>query len=203
KPSERSPLLGYQLMTRFMQADLPEGILQFLPGGPEVGEVLVKHPQVHLIAFTGSRQVGLQIMQEARRVSKGHRHLEHVIAEMDGKNAIIVDETAELDEAVTGVLASATGYQGQKCSACSRIIVLEAVYPVFLERLKQAASCIRIGAPEEPGNRMGPLIDGRAFARVRQFIELGKRDGTCILDRRMEGPGYFQGPVILTDLPPS
>lgn len=102
---------------------------------------------------------------------------------------------------MTGVLASATGYQGQKCSACSRVIVLNEVYPVFLERLKQAASSIPIGPPVRAGNRMGPLIDQRALERVRNFVELGKKDGTCILDRRIEGPGYFQGPVILADLP--
>lgn len=203
KPSERSPMTGYHLFTLFMEAGLPEGILQFLPGGPEIGQALVTHPNVHLIAFTGSQRVGLNIIQEAGHVSVGQRHIKHVIAEMGGKNAIIVDETADLDEAVTGVLASATGYQGQKCSACSRIIVLHDVYPVFLERLKQAASSIPIGPPEHARNLMGPLIDQRALERVRHYVQRGKTDGTCILDRRVEGPGYFQGPVILTDLPPS
>jgi RHH-type proline utilization regulon transcriptional repressor/proline dehydrogenase/delta 1-pyrroline-5-carboxylate dehydrogenase len=122
---------------------------------------------------------------------------------MGGKNALIVDETADLDEAVIGVLDSATGYQGQKCSACSRIIVVESVYPVFLERLKQAASNIPIGPPSHAKNRMGPLIDHRALERVRHFVELGKHDGICVLDRQVMGPGYFQGPVILTNLPPS
>ena len=203
KPSERSPMMGYHLFTLFMEAGLPEGILQFLPGGPEMGQALVTHPNVHLIAFTGSQTVGLKIIQEASHVAAGQRHIKHVIAEMGGKNAIIVDETADLDEAVTGVLGSATGYQGQKCSACSRIIVLHDVYPVFLERLKQAALSIPIGPPEHARNRMGPLIDRRALERVRHFVQRGKTDGTCILDRQVEGPGYYQGPVILTNLPPS
>jgi RHH-type proline utilization regulon transcriptional repressor/proline dehydrogenase/delta 1-pyrroline-5-carboxylate dehydrogenase len=203
KPSERAPMMGYHLYRLFIEAGLPEGILHFLPGGPELGKVLVQHPSIHVIAFTGSQTVGLNILREASQVSPGQQHIKHVIAEMGGKNAIILDETADLDEAVTGVLESATGYQGQKCSACSRVIVVESVYPIFLERLRQAASSIPVGPPIQAKNRMGPLIDDRALERVRHFVELGKKDGNCILDRQVMGPGYFQGPVILTNLPPS
>lgn len=203
KPSERAPMMGYRLYRLFKEAGLPEGVLQFLPGGPELGKALVQHPSIHMIAFTGSRTVGLNILREASQISPTQRHIKHVIAEMGGKNAIIVDETADLDEAVTGVLESATGYQGQKCSACSRVIVAESVYSKFLERLKQAATDIPVGPAIEAKNRMGPLIDDRAFERVRHFVELGKKDGQCILDRQVMGPGYFQGPVILTNLPPS
>jgi len=177
--------------------------VHFLPGGPDLGKALVRHPSIHVIAFTGSQTVGLNILREASQVSPGQQHIKHVIAEMGGKNAIIVDETADLDEAVTGVLESATGYQGQKCSACSRVIVVESVYPIFLERLKQAASSIPVGPPIQAKNRMGPLIDARALERVRHYVELGKKDGICLLDRQVMGPGYFQGPVILTNLPPS
>ena len=201
KPSERSPMMGYHLIRLFQEAGLPEGILHFLPGGPDIGQSLVRHPETHLIVFTGSQAVGLSIIKEATQLAPGQRHIKHVIAEMGGKNAIIVDETADLDEAITGVLTSATGYQGQKCSACSRVIVLEDVYTVFLERLKYAALSIPIGPPEQAHNRMGPLIDHRALQRVRQYVEQGKQDGNCILDRKIDGPGYFQGPVILTDLP--
>jgi RHH-type proline utilization regulon transcriptional repressor/proline dehydrogenase/delta 1-pyrroline-5-carboxylate dehydrogenase len=203
KPSERAPMMGYHLSRLFTEAGLPEGIVHFLPGGPELGKALVQHPSIHVIAFTGSQTVGLNILQEASQVSPGQQHIKHVIAEMGGKNAIIVDETADLDEAVTGVLESATGYQGQKCSACSRVIVVESVYPIFIERLRQAASSIPVGPPTQAKNRMGPLIDDRALERVRHFVELGKKDGICLLDRQVMGPGYFQGPVILTNLPPS
>ncbi len=203
KPSERATMMGYQLYRLFVEAGLPEGVLHFLPGGPELGKRLVQHPAIQVIAFTGSQAVGVNILQEATQIAPEQRHIKHVIAEMGGKNAIIVDETADLDEAITGVLDSATGYQGQKCSACSRVIVLESVYPLFLERLRQAASSIPIGPPIQAKNRMGPLIDARALERVRQYVELGKKDGTCLLDRQIMGPGYFQGPVILTDLPPS
>jgi RHH-type proline utilization regulon transcriptional repressor/proline dehydrogenase/delta 1-pyrroline-5-carboxylate dehydrogenase len=198
KPSERAPMMGYHLSRLFTEAGLPEGIVHFLPGGPELGKALVQHPSVNVIAFTGSQTVGLNIVQEASQVSPGQQHIKHV-----RKNAIIVDETADLDEAVTGVLESATGYQGQKCSACSRVIVVESVYPIFIERLRQAASSIPVGPPTQAKNRMGPLIDDRALERVRHFVELGKKDGICLLDRQVMGPGYFQGPVILTNLPPS
>ena len=201
KPSERAPMMAHHLYRLFTEAGIPEGVLHFLPGGPELGKALVRHPSIHVIAFTGSQTVGLNILQEASQAAPGQRHIKHVIAEMGGKNAIIVDETADLDEAVTGVLESATGFQGQKCSACSRVIVLESIYPTLLERLKQAATSLPIGAPQQGKNRMGPLIDDRALERVRYYVELGKQDGTCILDRQVMGPGYFQGPVILTDLP--
>ena len=202
KPSERSPMMGYHLYRLFEEAGLPEGVLHFLPGGPDLGEALVSHQQVQVIAFTGSKEVGLKILEGAHRTVPGQRHVKHVIAEMGGKNAIIVDETADLDEAVLGVLSSATGYQGQKCSACSRVIVLEPVYHAFLERLKQAALSIHIGPPEHPANRMGPMIDARALKRVREYVELGKETGQCVLDRQVEHPGYFQGPAIFTDLAP-
>jgi RHH-type proline utilization regulon transcriptional repressor/proline dehydrogenase/delta 1-pyrroline-5-carboxylate dehydrogenase len=200
KPSERAPMMGYHLYRLFLEAGLPEGVVNFLPGGPELGKALVQHPSIHVIAFTGSQTVGLNIIREASQVSPEQQHIKHVIAEMGGKNAIIVDETADLDEAVTGVLESATGYQGQKCSACSRVIVVESVYSIFLERLRQAALSVPIGPPIEAKNRMGPLIDDRSLERVRHYVELGKKDGICLLDRQVTGQGYFQGPVILTNL---
>ncbi len=203
KPSERAPMMGYHLVTILREAGLPEGVLYFLPGGPEIGETLVKHPDIHLIAFTGSQAVGTHILQEATKLAQGQRHFKHVIAEMGGKNAILVDDTADLDEAVTGVLQSATGYQGQKCSACSRVVVFESVFQTFVTRLTEAARSLRIGPAEQQDSQMGPVIDSRALERIRQYVELGKRDGTCLLDRQEEGPGYFQGPVIFTDLPTS
>jgi RHH-type proline utilization regulon transcriptional repressor/proline dehydrogenase/delta 1-pyrroline-5-carboxylate dehydrogenase len=202
KPSERSPMMGYHLYRLFEEAGLPKGVLHFLPGGPDLGQALVSHPDVRVIAFTGSKEVGLRILEEAHQIVPGQRHVKHVIAEMGGKNAIIVDETADLDEAVLGVLSSATGYQGQKCSACSRVIVLNSVYDTFLNRLKHAALSIPIGPPENPACRMGPMIDARALERVREYIDLGKETGKCILDRQIELPGYFQGPAIFTDLAP-
>src|SRR5438093_9543503 len=163
KPSERSPVAGHALVEVFREAGLPDGVLQFLPGEPEVGRRLVAHPDVPVIAFTGSKAVGLQIIAVAAQVSPGQREVKKVVAEMGGKNAIIVDDTADLDEAVAGVSASFLGYQGQKCSACSRAIVLDAIHDAFVERLVEAARSVRMGPPEEPGTGLGPLIDQRAY----------------------------------------
>ncbi len=202
KPSERSLMVGYQLYTLFREAGVPDNVLHFLPGGPSLGQALVIHPDIHLIAFTGSKDVGLQIISAASQVVSGQKHVKHVITEMGGKNAIIVDETADLDQAVTGVLASATGYQGQKCSACSRVIVLESIQEAFINRLTQAARSLQIGPPENPHYRMGPLIDARALDRVREYIAIGKTEGRCVLDRTFNFPGFFQGPAIFDDIGP-
>ncbi len=201
KPSERSPMMGFHLVKLLEEAGLPKGVLYFLPGGPDLGKALVKHPAVNLIAFTGSQTVGTQILQETGVLHPGQRHFKHVIAEMGGKNAIVVDDTADLDEAVTGVLHSAIGYQGQKCSACSRVVVLASVYQTFLKRLTEAAKSVRIGPADRPDSQMGPIIDERALENIRHYVEIGKRDGTCLLDRQEKGPGFFQGPAIFTDLP--
>ncbi|MBM4133092.1 MAG: aldehyde dehydrogenase family protein [Nitrospira sp.] len=202
KPSERSPRVGHLLMEVFAEAGLPNGTLQFVPGGPEIGRALVGHPDVRMIAFTGSKDVGLSILAQAVSVEPGRQGLKHVIAEMGGKNAIIVDDTADLDEAVTGVVASFTGYQGQKCSACSRAIVHEAVYGSFLQRLADAVHSLSIGDPEDPRTRMGPLIDERACAKVREYIQIGKREGRLVLERQVEREGYFVGPAVFADVPP-
>lgn len=202
KPSDRSPRIGHLLLEVFAEAGLPPGLLQFLPGGPEVGRALVAHPDVRMIAFTGSKDVGLSILAQAARVESGRREITHVIAEMGGKNAIIVDDTADLDEAIAGVVASFTGYQGQKCSACSRAIVHEAVYEPFLQRLADAVQSLPIGDPGDPGARMGPMIDERACAKVREYIQIGKRESRLVLERRVEREGYFVGPVVFADVPP-
>ena len=200
KPSERAPTMGYHLYRLYQEAGLPEDVLHFLPGGPDVGNALVAHPQIHVIAFTGSKEAGLQIIQQAAQTLPGQSHVKRVIAEMGGKNAIIIDETADLDEAVGGVTMSFTGYQGQKCSACSRVIVLRPVYDEFVERLTQAARSLHVGPPENPAHHMGPLIDERALKKVREYVDVAHREGTVVLDRSMTGDGWFQGPVVVTDI---
>ncbi len=202
KPSERAPVMGAHLVRLLIEAGVPKGVVQLVPGGPQLGRALVGHPEVQLIAFTGSKAVGMEILDRAAHVESDQRFIKRVIAEMGGKNAILVDETADLDEAVSGVVASFTGYQGQKCSACSRAIVHEAIYDTFLRRLSEAVLSLRIGPPEDPGTRMGPMIDERAREKVREYVEIGKQEGRMVIERQVPGDGYYIGPVIVADIRP-
>jgi RHH-type proline utilization regulon transcriptional repressor/proline dehydrogenase/delta 1-pyrroline-5-carboxylate dehydrogenase len=203
KPSGLSPVLGWWVVEVFRLAGLPPGILQFLPGpGKEVGEYLVSHPDIDFIAFTGSKDVGLRIVELAGKTLPHQRNVKKVIAEMGGKNGILVDETADIDEAVKGVLESALGYQGQKCSACSRIIVVGDVFRIFCDRLKEAMESIKIGPPEDPGSFMGPVIDKEALKKILDYIDIGKKEGKVVLLRKVDGAGYFIGPVLFTDVKP-
>jgi RHH-type proline utilization regulon transcriptional repressor/proline dehydrogenase/delta 1-pyrroline-5-carboxylate dehydrogenase len=203
KPSGLSPVLGYKLAETFRSVGLPAGVLQFLPGpGSETGEYLVSHPAVDFIAFTGSKDVGLRIVQRAGETKPGQRNVKKVIAEMGGKNAVIVDETADLDEAVKGILESAFGYQGQKCSACSRVIVIGDLFDELCSRLVNAADSLKIGPPEDPANVLGPVIDDVAVKKVKAYIEIGKTEGKAVLEKKVSSAGYFVGPVIFIDAPP-
>ncbi len=197
KPSGLSPVVAWELSQAFRAAGLPDGVLQYLPGpGGEIGEYLVAHPGVDLIAFTGSKDVGLRINERAAATRQGQRNVKRVVAEMGGKNAVIVDDTADLDEAVRGVLASAFGYQGQKCSACSRVIVLDQVFGTFSRRLVEAAKSIGVGPPEESRTFLGPLIDGAAVEKVKRFIEIGKAEAEPLLIREEDREGPFVGPAV-------
>jgi RHH-type proline utilization regulon transcriptional repressor/proline dehydrogenase/delta 1-pyrroline-5-carboxylate dehydrogenase len=200
KPSERSSVLGQLLTEMFREAGVPVDVLSCLAGGPEIGRVLVQHPEVATIAFTGSKDVGLSIMREAAVVVPGQTMVKRVIAEMGGKNAIVVDETADLDEAITGVVSSFTGYAGQKCSACSRAIVHASIYDLFLERLKEAVLSLIVGNPEEPGTQVGPVIDRRAWAKINEYIGTGKREARLVVERTVTGPGWYVGPTVFADV---
>lgn len=202
KPSERSPHLGTLLTDILLEAGIPAGCLTCLPGGPEIGQALVAHPRVVTIAFTGSKTVGLHILNEASRVSPGQRMVKRVIAEMGGKNAIIVDDTADLDEAITGVVTSFSGYTGQKCSACSRVIVHRAVYNSFVTRLREAVLSLKIGDPVEPGTRVGPVIDARAQTGIQQYISIGLEEGRPLVQCPVPQEGHFVGPTVFVDIQP-
>ena len=203
KPSGLSPVLGYKLVDTFRSVGLPAGVLQFLPGpGSEVGEYFVSHAAVDFIAFTGSKDIGLRIIKRAGDTKAGQRNVKKVIAEMGGKNAVIVDETADLDEAVKGIIESAFGYQGQKCSACSRVVVIGDIFDGLCSRLVAAADSLPIGPPEDPANIFGPVIDDAALKKIQAYIELGKSEGKAVLEKKTSSVGHFVGPAIFIDAPP-
>jgi RHH-type proline utilization regulon transcriptional repressor/proline dehydrogenase/delta 1-pyrroline-5-carboxylate dehydrogenase len=205
KPAEQTPAIAYRLVQALEAGGLPPGVLSFLPGlGEDVGARLVEHPDVAVIAFTGSRAVGLSINEHAARVSPGQRQVKRVIAEMGGKNPIIVDTDADLDQAVPAIVNSAFGFSGQKCSALSRLIVVGDIYQSLMERLVGAASILRIGHPRAMGTEIAPLIDADAYAKVNSYVQLGREEGRVVLQRDdVPTEGWFVGPTIVTDLAPS
>jgi len=210
KPAEQSPVTAAKLMEVFREADFPSGVVNYLPGvGEEIGPLLVAHRDVELIGFTGSRAVGLAIQRLAAETPTGQDHVKRVITEMGGKNAVIVDDDADLDEAIHGVIVSAFGYAGQKCSACSRAIVLEAVYDVFLDRLVAAARSLKIGPAEDPACSVGPVIDEEARRRVLGFIEQGRREARLVFAGDVAAipggadEGFYVAPHVFADVPPA
>jgi len=204
KPAETSSIIAAKLAEILVEAGMPPGVFQFIPGkGSTVGAHLVSHPEVQMITFTGSQEVGCRIYREAAELQPGQKHLKRVIAEMGGKNAIIVDESADLDQAVQGVVQSAFGYSGQKCSACSRVIVLEPIYDLFLHRLVEATRSLQVGAAELPSTKVGPVVDGAARDRIREAIEKGRLECEVALELPSPSPGYFIAPVIFRDVPPT
>jgi RHH-type proline utilization regulon transcriptional repressor/proline dehydrogenase/delta 1-pyrroline-5-carboxylate dehydrogenase len=198
-----SPVLGARLVDAFTAAGLPPGALQFLPGpGSELGDLLVDHPLVDFITFTGSKEVGLRIVERASRTPPGQRRVKRVIAEMGGKNAVIVDRTADPDEAIAGILTSAFGYQGQKCSACSRVIVEEAIAGPLIARLTRAIESLAVGPPEDPANRVGPVIDATARDRIQATIARGAADGLALrVAPPPPLPGYYVAPALFGPVP--
>ncbi|HEV8606298.1 MAG TPA: L-glutamate gamma-semialdehyde dehydrogenase [Tepidisphaeraceae bacterium] len=204
KPAEQSVIIGAKLMEVITEAGCADGVVNFLPGvGEEIGPVLVSDPRVAMIAFTGSKAVGLGINEAAARTAEGQDHVKRVVVEMGGKNAIIVDEDADLDEAVAGVAGSAFGYAGQKCSACSRVIVMESIYEQFLKRLIEVSKSLRIGPAEEAGAFVGPVIDGEARERILRMIEKGKGEGKVIFSGEvgaLAGEGFFVPPTIFGEV---
>jgi RHH-type proline utilization regulon transcriptional repressor/proline dehydrogenase/delta 1-pyrroline-5-carboxylate dehydrogenase len=205
KPAEQSAVCGAMLMEIFEEAGIPPGVLNFLPGkGSVIGAHLVDHKDVDLIAFTGSREVGLRIWESAGKTREGQLELKRVVCEMGGKNAVIIDSDADLDEAIVDTIYSAFGYQGQKCSACSRLIVLEENYGRVIERLLSAAASLRVGNPEDPGVTIGPVIDEAAYNRIRDYIEIGKNEATLAYQKgNIPEKGFFIPPTIFTRVQPN
>ena len=204
KPSSDSPAVAAFFVEILREAGLPPGVVNFVTGsGAKAGNALVEHPKTRFVAFTGSKQVGLHITEQAARPRPGQIWIKRVIAEMGGKDFIIVDDDAHLEAAVKGVVASAFGYQGQKCSACSRAIVHEKVYPAFIERLVHKTREIRVGPTTDPANFMGPVINESAFNKILNYIEIGKQEGKLIQGGHpLPGEGFFIPPTIVADVDP-
>jgi 1-pyrroline-5-carboxylate dehydrogenase len=205
KPSHDSPAIAAKFFEVLQEAGMPDGVVNFCPGsGSTFGTGLVEHPLTRFVAFTGSKEVGLDINQRAAKPQPGQKWIKRTILEMGGKDSIIVDADANLDAAVEGVTQAAFGFQGQKCSACSRAIVDEKIYDVFLERLKDRVAKITVGDPTE-NKPMGPVVNEKAMKSILDYIEVGKKEGRLIHGggRATEaGDGYFIQPTVIADIPP-
>lgn len=205
KPSSDSPLIGYKFMEIMEEAKLPAGVLNFFPGsGGVVGNTLVEHPRTRFISFTGSREVGLGIVERAAKTQPGQIWIKRVVAEMGGKDAIIVDSDADLFAAARGVAASAFGFQGQKCSACSRAIVDASVYDEFLAKLVSETQKITVGPVKDQDNCMGPVINQKAMDSILKYVDVAQKEGGRLVHgggiAEGAGNGYFLEPTIIADV---
>ena len=202
KPAEQAPGSGHALVRALREAGVPPSAIHLLPGYGDAGEALVHHPGVHVIAFTGSGAVGRQILRAAADVPDGQAHVKRVVAEMGGKNCVIVDSDADLDEAVPGIVRSAFVYAGQKCSAASRVLVHEGVADALLERLAGAVDVLRVGQAEDFAIDVPPVIEEEAQERVRSYVERGANEGRVVAQPDgVPGEGWFCAPTVLADLP--
>ena len=205
KPSSDSPTIAAKFVELLEECGMPEGVVNFCPGaGATFGNAVVAHPKTRYIAFTGSREVGLDINRSAATQAPGQLWIKRTILEMGGKDAIIVDADADVDSAVEGVAQAAFGFQGQKCSACSRAIVDERIYEIFLAKLKARVEKITIGDPAENAN-MGAVINEGSMKSILDYIEVGKKDGRVITGggpAKNAGEGYFLLPTVIADIPP-
>jgi RHH-type proline utilization regulon transcriptional repressor/proline dehydrogenase/delta 1-pyrroline-5-carboxylate dehydrogenase len=203
KPSSLTPVIAARFMELVVQAGVPPGVVNFLPGpGRETGAYLAAHPDIAIIAFTGSRDVGMQLIQSGAQILPGQRYIKRIIAELGGKNAIIIDDDADLDAAIPGVVQSAFGFQGQKCSAASRVIVVGNIYAVFIKRLYEATASLTIGDPQQPGNLLGPVIDAAAQQRIAAVIAKGETRARLLTPAPddLPGAGHYIAPAIFTDV---
>jgi predicted delta-1-pyrroline-5-carboxylate dehydrogenase group 2 len=203
KPAEQSPASAHALVEALREAGAPPGAISLLPGFGEVGAALVKHPGVHVIAFTGSSPVGLEIVRAAAETPEGQSHVKRVVAEMGGKNAVIVDSDADLDDAVPAIVRSAFVYAGQKCSAASRVLAHEKIADALLERLAGAVEVLRVGQADDFATDVPPVIEQDAQERVNGYAATAAGEGRLVA-RREEVPanGWFCPPTLVTDLPP-
>ncbi|MGD0304967.1 MAG: aldehyde dehydrogenase family protein, partial [Candidatus Acidiferrales bacterium] len=202
KPSSDSPTIAAIFVDILYEAGVPRDVVSYFTGpGSTAGEALVMHPKTRYIAFTGSKEAGLRIAEQASRTQPGQVWIKRTVLEMGGKDAIIVDEEADVDLAVEGVAMSAFGFQGQKCSACSRAIVSEKIYDEFVSKLVDRVKKLKVGSPEDPSNFMGPVINKAAMTSILGYIDVGKKEGRLVAGgSRAAGEGYFVEPTVIADV---
>ncbi|MEW5322849.1 L-glutamate gamma-semialdehyde dehydrogenase [Geobacillus thermoleovorans] len=205
KPASATPVVAYKFVEVLEEAGLPAGVLNYIPGsGAEVGDYLVDHPRTRFISFTGSRDVGIRIYERAAKVHPGQIWLKRVIAEMGGKDAIVVDKEADLELAAQSIVASAFGFSGQKCSACSRAIVVQDVYDQVLNRVVELTKQLNVGDPAEQATFMGPVIDQGAYNKIMEYIEIGKQEGRLMTGGEGDdSKGFFIQPTVFADVDPN
>ena len=205
KPASTTQVIAYKFIEILEEAGMPNGVVNFIPGkGSEIGDFIVKHPKTRFISFTGSKAVGQEIYENAAKVQKGQIWLKRVIAEMGGKDAILVDDNIDVELAADAIVKSAFGFSGQKCSACSRAIIHENVYDEVVRLIKEKTEKINVGNPEDFNNNMGPVNDLLAFKKINEYIEIGKNEGKLLTGgNSSDAVGYFIDPTVFIDLDPS
>src|SRR5947207_1436558 len=203
KPASTSPAIAFQFMRILGDIRLPAGVVNFLTGsGSTIGDALVENPQIRFIAFTGSRDVGLRINELAAKHQKGQRWLKRTILEMGGKDAVVVDETADLDAAAEGIVSSAFGFQGQQCSGGSRAIIVGQVYDQVLQKVMEKTRQLTMGDVTKPETYMGPVVDENAMKKITDYIEVGKKEGRLVAGGAHQRPGYVKEPHVFDDVDP-
>ncbi len=204
KPSSDAAVIAAWFVDLLREAGVPDGVVNFIPGsGGTIGDLIVSHPLVRFISFTGSKEVGLRINELAAKPQAGQKWIKRVVAEMGGKDSIVVAADADLDAAVEGVAASAFGFQGQKCSACSRAVVEAPVYDAFVEKLRARVATIAVGDPADPANYMGPVVNEGALKSISSYIEKGKSEGRLVAGgERVGNVGFFLQPTVIADVAP-
>jgi 1-pyrroline-5-carboxylate dehydrogenase len=205
KPASTTQVIAYKFIEIMEEAGLPKGVINYIPGrGSETGDFIVKHPKTRFISFTGSKDVGIQIYENAAKVREGQIWLKRVIAEMGGKDAILVDENVDTNMAAQAIVTSAFGFSGQKCSACSRAIIHENIYDEIIPLIKEKTEAIQVGETKDFDNKMGPVNDILAFNKITEYIELGKKEGTLLTGGESnKEKGYFIDPTVFIDLKPN
>jgi 1-pyrroline-5-carboxylate dehydrogenase len=205
KPASAAPWIAATFVELLEEVGVPAGVVSFTPGsGETMGDALTLHPLTRFISFTGSREVGLRINEMAAKPQPGQIWVKRAVLEMGGKDAIVVDETADLDAAATAIVASAFGFQGQKCSACSRAIIVDSVYDQVVEKVVERAGALSVGDPSDRATYMGPVVDASAQRKILDYITVGKEEGKLLLGgAKLERDGYFIQPTIFGEIAPN